>query len=182
MKSFDEIMRDIRKRYPYDAVPYSIYNGGWQGACDCVQEKIGELIEQQQKEIESLQVTLTDKLEQKQVIHMPNGKCSYRGCNLCDKNKAIISELNEQIEQLKAKRARWIPFILEYDEDEKRNMFQNAIPDDEQIVLVTNGKLAWEDTFMNDGNECWLDGSGASLGDDVIAWQLLPEPYKGEEE
>lgn len=72
----------------------------------------------------------------------------------------------------------WIPFTLEYDEDEKMEILQGRLPDNEQDILVTNGKEVWQDTFLNDG-ECYLD-SGNDLADVVIAWMPLPNPPKYE--
>jgi len=71
----------------------------------------------------------------------------------------------------------WIQFEAEYDEDLKMDMLQGHLPDDEQEIIVTNGKTVWIDTFMRDGIECYLD-SGDGLGGEVIAWMPLPEPYK----
>lgn len=66
----------------------------------------------------------------------------------------------------------WIKFETE---DET---YTNAIPDDEQDVLVTDGKRVWQDTFLNDGSEgCYLD-SGFEIVPNVTHWQPLPEPPK----
>jgi hypothetical protein len=71
----------------------------------------------------------------------------------------------------------WIPFETEYDEDLKMDMLQCEIPEDEEEILVTDGKSVWSDTFMRDGMECYLD-SGNDLIITVIAWQPLPEPFR----
>lgn len=48
----------------------------------------------------------------------------------------------------------------------------------EQEILVTDGQSVWQDTFMTDGEECYLD-SGDELVTEVTAWQPKPEPYRG---
>ena len=78
-------------------------------------------------------------------------------------------EINMQ-EQLK-----WIPFTSEYNEEQKREMLQGEIPENDQEILVTDGKNVWSDTFINEG-ECYLD-SGCYLVSEVIAWMPLPKPY-----
>jgi len=75
----------------------------------------------------------------------------------------------------------WILFEGEYDDDLEMDILQGKIPEDEQEILVTDGRTVWLDTFMNDGIECWLD-SGDILVDKVIAWQLLPKIYKEDNE
>ena len=76
----------------------------------------------------------------------------------------------------------WIPFVLEYDEDEEIEMLQGRLPDDEEEILVTNGKHIWTDTFMRDGIECYLDNGTELVNDAIawqpIAWQPLPEPWR----
>ena len=86
-------------------------------------------------------------------------------------NLIAISALEKQLN------GGWIQFEAEYDEDLKMDMLQGHLPDDEQEIIVTNGKTVWIDTFMRDGIECYLD-SGDGLGGEVIAWMPLPEPYK----
>lgn len=74
----------------------------------------------------------------------------------------------------------WIPFVLEYEDEEKMDMLQDPLPEDEQEILVTNGNHVWEDVFLRDVGECYLD-SGCSFVDNVTAWQPKPEPYKAVE-
>ena len=78
---------------------------------------------------------------------------------------------------------RWIPFKKRPLTDEEKQeypdwtyIFDCPLPDDEEEILLSNGKYVWTDTFINDG-ECYLDG-----GDDIdegMAWMPLPKPYKG---
>lgn len=72
----------------------------------------------------------------------------------------------------------WIPFSLEYDIEQGSEILQGSLPDNEQEILVTDGRAVWMDTFMRDENGCWLDCSNSDFINEVIAWQPLPEPYK----
>jgi len=79
----------------------------------------------------------------------------------------------------------WIPFKKRPLTDEEKEeypdwiyIFDCPLPDDEEEILLSNGKHVWTDTFIDDG-ECYLDG-----GDDIdegMAWMPMPEPYKGGE-
>lgn len=73
----------------------------------------------------------------------------------------------------------WIPFTVEYDEERQEEILQGKLPEEDEDILVTDGKTVWEDTFIHDGEECWLD-SNIDLVDTAIAWMPLPEPYKPE--
>lgn len=77
----------------------------------------------------------------------------------------------------------WIPFKKRPLTDEEKQeypdwtyIFDCPLPDDEEEILLSNGKFVWTDTFINDG-ECYLDG-GDDI-DDGMAWMPLPKPYKG---
>lgn len=95
-----------------------------------------------------------------------------------------------KIVQEEAKTGGWIPFTeREMDEEEKENfgveegyILNCPVPEDGQEILVTysNGCVG-EDTFLKDGNECYLD-SGQELVIEALAWQPKPEAYKPEEE
>lgn len=71
----------------------------------------------------------------------------------------------------------WTPFTAEYDEDYKIDTLNGKLPDEEQEILVTNGKYVWMDEFMRDGIEYYLD-SGEELISEAKAWMPKPEPYK----
>lgn len=75
---------------------------------------------------------------------------------------------------------KWIPFIMEYDEEEQAEILQGKLPEEDEDILVTDGKTVWEDTFIRDGEECYLD-SNVCLVDTAIAWMPLPEPYRAED-
>lgn len=74
---------------------------------------------------------------------------------------------------------KWIPFIMEYDEEEQAEILQGKLPEEDEEILVTDGENVWEDIFIRDGDECWLD-SNTDLVDTAIAWMPLPEPYRPE--
>ena len=100
-------------------------------------------------------------------------------------SKAELDELCDMaIEALSAEAVQeWIPFKKRPLTDEEKQeypdwtyIFDCPLPDDEEEILLSNGKYVWTDTFINDG-ECYLDG-----GDDIdegMAWMPLPKPYKG---
>lgn len=75
----------------------------------------------------------------------------------------------------------WVPFTGEYEKNEGRVVLTCPIPDNDEEIMVTDGKYVWEDTFMNDGQDCWLDSSNKFLVEEVTAWMPKPEPYKGVE-
>ena len=89
----------------------------------------------------------------------------------------------ELFEDVPSAEAEWIPFKKRPLTDEEKQeypdwtyIFDCPLPDDEEEILLSNGKYVWTDTFINDG-ECYLDG-----GDDIdegMAWMPLPKPYKG---
>lgn len=80
------------------------------------------------------------------------------------------------------KQHRWRPFKKrELTEEEKEEhpdwcyILDCELPDDDEEVLVSNGRYVWTDTFINNGDECYLD-SGHEL--DGAAWMPMPEAYK----
>ena len=81
---------------------------------------------------------------------------------------------------------RWIPVKYhELTEEERKECLFSAdikymldceLPDDEQEIIVTDGRHVWVDTcIVNDGYA--LD-SGHDWIEDVVAWMPLPEPYR----
>ena len=58
-------------------------------------------------------------------------------------------------------------------------MIDCELPDDEQEIIVTDGRHVWVDTcIVNDGYA--LD-SGHDWIEDVVAWMPMPEPYRESE-
>ncbi len=97
-------------------------------------------------------------------------------CNneMCDKDKcplwnALAADVKEVV------REGWIKFELEYDEEEKVEMLSCKLPDDEEEIIVTDGKKVWEDTFLRDVDECYLD-SGYEFITGVTHWMPKPLP------
>lgn len=79
---------------------------------------------------------------------------------------------------------KWIPFterVVTAEEKEEHPewdyIMDCKLPDDGEEILVSNGKYVWSDTFVNDGDGCYLDG-GTDF--DGCAWMPLPEPWRGE--
>lgn len=72
---------------------------------------------------------------------------------------------------------QWIEFTQEYDEDYGMEIINCKCPDDEEEILVTDGKEVWLDTFINDGEiGCGLDNSNRVLVAEVTHWMSLPKP------
>ena len=91
--------------------------------------------------------------------------------------------VSKALKALPSADAEWIPFKKRPLTDEEKQeypdwtyIFDCPLPDDEEEILLSNGKYVWTDTFINDG-ECYLDG-GDDI-DDGMAWMPLPKPYKG---
>lgn len=55
-------------------------------------------------------------------------------------------------------------------------MLDCKMPDDEQEILITNGKTTWQDTCYIDSDGYYLDSNYDWI--DITAWRPLPEPYK----
>ena len=82
--------------------------------------------------------------------------------------------------------ARWIPvkYHVITEEEREEGCFPDDIvyhldckmPDDEQEIIVTDGKYVWADICIIDDG-CALD-SGNDWIEDVIAWMPMPEPYR----
>lgn len=94
-----------------------------------------------------------------------------------------ILRLKDEIEEIKKhENDSWIEFTLEYSEEDGLEILDCKLPEEDEEILVTDGKTVWQDTFMKDGNECYLDSGNAFIVD-AIAWMPLPQPYKvGDEE
>lgn len=108
----------------------------------------------------------------------------YGGLYAASELKETYNAFDMAIEALSADAVQgWIPFKKRPLTDEEKQeypdwtyIFDCPLPDDEEEILLSNGKHVWMDTFINDG-ECYLDG-----GDDIdegMAWMPLPKPYKG---
>ena len=80
----------------------------------------------------------------------------------------------------------WIPVkyhqISEKEREEEsiskniQYMLDCKMPDDEQEVLVTNGKTTWLDTCFIDSDGYYLDSNYDWI--EITAWMPLPEPMK----
>lgn len=101
------------------------------------------------------------------------------------KIKALGKRLKEyedtglEPEEINKIKSGWILFKLEPDKD-GRETLTGHLPENNQEILVTDGKRTWFDTFFWDGY-CYLD-SNFEFVKEAIAWMPLPEPYKEEAE
>ena len=102
----------------------------------------------------------------------------------------MIECMRTEARNLRFTEQRWISvkYHVMTEEERKAGGFSNDIvyyldckmPDDEQEIIVTNGKYVWVDTcIVNDGYT--LD-SGHDWIEDVIAWMPMPEPYRESED
>lgn len=89
---------------------------------------------------------------------------------ISNEESQLIDKVMDIIET-QPKVGEWIPFTFG-----GHGSLQCPAPDNEQEVLVSDGKCVWEDRFMSDGETCWLD----CITRDLIglAWQPLPKPYR----
>lgn len=92
----------------------------------------------------------------------------------------LLGEAADAIEKLS--KPKWIKFaVRELTADEKEDhpdgcyIMDCEKPDDNEEILVSNGKRVSTDTYCVDGDECYLD-SGWDLED--CWWMPLPEPPK----
>ena len=89
-----------------------------------------------------------------------------------------MEEMSNSMELLKdlANKAdlfEWIPFEME------DGFLYCQIPDDDEDILVTDGKVVWHDTWIECDKGYVLD-SGYELYK-CLAWMPLPKPYKEKE-
>jgi hypothetical protein len=82
----------------------------------------------------------------------------------------------------------WKPFRQREMTEEEREeypaniaaMWDEPTPDDEQIILITDGTIAWTDKFLiDDDGGCYL-GSGVDI-EEGMAWTPCPKLYKPKE-
>lgn len=77
----------------------------------------------------------------------------------------------------------WIPFekrpLTEEEEEiypEWSWMLDCPTPEDEEDILVSDGKYVWVDTWWNCDGFCRLDSDRELEG---LAWMRFPDPWKG---
>lgn len=95
-----------------------------------------------------------------------------------DGYKPTMEEMSKSMDLLKdlankAESFEWIPFEIE------DGFLYCQIPDDDDDILVTDGKVVWHDTWIEDDDGYVLD-SGYELCK-CLAWMPLPKPYKEKE-
>ena len=86
----------------------------------------------------------------------------YNDCMMYDDLSRMLDELIAEI------KGEWIPV-------------SERLPEEEQEVLcqLSDGSCAVLYVQDNWGQMDWVDGQMGTGSYDVIAWQPLPEPYKG---
>ena len=101
---------------------------------------------------------------------------------------SALDIVNALLEDLAAdeKENNWIPVKTHNVTDQEREekglpktiscYIDSPTPEDEQKILVTNGKDVWEDMCCFDSEEYYLDSGYDWL--EITAWRPLPEPYK----
>ena len=128
---------------------------------------------------------MTDLISRADAIRWVKTECNPYGKPTLDYDSwlKVIEHLKKMPSELPSTEAEWIPFKKRPLTDEEKQeypdwtyIFDCPLPDDEEEILLSNGKYVWTDTFINDG-ECYLDG-GDDI-DDGMAWMPLPKPYKG---
>lgn len=103
-----------------------------------------------------------------------------------------VKVIQDMIEQLLAdleqdeKENGWIPVKYHQISEKERAeesistdiqyMLDCKMPDDGQVILVTNGETTWQDTSFIDCDGYYLDSNYDWI--DITAWQPLLEPYK----
>ena len=109
---------------------------------------------------------------------------------LLDPNGRKLSDLYTAIKMgLDALQStRWIPFTFREPTEEEREcwpeydfVFTCRLPEDGEVVLLSNGKYVWEDTFHNDDG-CYFENADDIEDWDDYAWMPMPGPYMKEAE
>lgn len=88
--------------------------------------------------------------------------------------KAVELEVVMKIIQKQPKADEWIPFTVD-----EEGILNCELPDEGNEILISGNDNVWEDIFMYDESGFYLDIWGGDLIG--LAWQPLPEPWKGEE-
>lgn len=129
--------------------------------------------------------TSSDLISRANAIRWVKTECNQYGKPTLDYDSGlkVIEHLKKMPSELPSTEAEWIPFKKRPLTDEEKQeysdwtyIFDCPLPDDEEEILLSNGKYVWTDTFIND-DVCYLDG-GDDI-DDGMAWMPLPTPYKG---
>lgn len=68
----------------------------------------------------------------------------------------------------------WIPFKLD-----ENGILESPLPEENQEILISVGDSVWMDTFLKDGEDCYLDSNIDLIG---LYWMPLPKPHKKEAE
>ena len=108
-------------------------------------------------------------------------QCSY--FSSCGTENGSFAELaHDALKLIQDLTQSWIPFKFRPLTEKEKEYYPDWIymmdcstPDDEEEILVSDGKHVWVDTFYNSGDSCELDG-GADL--EGCAWMPMPKPWR----
>lgn len=100
---------------------------------------------------------------------------SIGGCDASEEwekgwDEAIDAALDE-LRKVNTKKD-WIPFTFEKDGE-----FNCKVPDEDEEVLVSDGKDVWLDVFSHDEHGYFFEWKGDFKG---MAWMPKPQPWEGE--
>lgn len=135
-----------------------------------------EFIEKLIERLEEYKCTHLIERDSEEYLHCRENEddwCNCRNCFICvwDKAKAIVKELAEEYKDvLDTNVGKWIPV-------------SEKLPDDfmscEYLTIRKSRRLA-SIAYYCVVNHKWYSNRKSTKEIDVIAWQPLPEPYKGE--
>lgn len=97
-------------------------------------------------------------------------------CKSCDAQFWVNSK-SMAIEKWNTRTDNWTKFTIGKNE-EGIDVYDCPLPEDEQEVLITDGKSVWQDTAMSDCDGFYFDG-GDEIIKEITHWQPLPQPPKG---
>ena len=114
-------------------------------------------------------------------------RCDINDCPYREKMNGALDCVRElcrdALESLKP--IPWIKFELREPDEEEKAAHPNWIyvdnrPEDDEEILVSNGKCVWVDVFCNDGDQCYLDSGHEMEGCWWMPLPPLPKPPKEE--
>ena len=119
------------------------------------------------------------KCDQMADLNLKEAVVKYSHGKYCYANALHLVQSQQKVNE-------WIPFTqrkMTTEEKEEMNtdfdyILDCKLPDDgTEILVCSKFGHVFMDTFINDGDGCYLD-SGYEFIEDAIAWMPLPEPYK----
>lgn len=114
-------------------------------------------------------------IDEKKLIEIIEEEIAYQEKNGFYRLEIKGLEYALKLVKMQPEVGEWIPFKLEYDEEIQGKILSCSLPEEDEEILVTDGRSVWTDTFCRDGDDCYLDG-GHEFVAEVTAWQPKPEP------